>query len=257
METSFICELCCNKYKSQKTKDKHICKSKDTNIICQFCSKSFTRLIYKNKHETKCKNNPNIHLLKQINTMIESKIPMITNVNITNNINNTNNNNTVNNNQMINNNTTVNSNNQPNNYGYENLDYITDEQLVEMISKRGDGVIKMILLKHFNNLHPENHNVIINGDNCTVYKNDKWKKINRDALVTDLYYDGINSIDVIYEEAVDNNKTIPVKDKDIDFLKYDYEDGNTMELNKEKLDEFLSKNRIVNKINKLNRHLLF
>jgi hypothetical protein len=30
-----------------------------------------------------------------------------------------------------------------------------------------------------------------------------------------------------------------------------------MELNKEKLDEFLSKNRIVNKINKLNRHLLF
>ena len=258
METSFICELCCNKYKSQKTKDKHICKSKDTNINCQFCSKSFTRLIYKNKHETKCKNNPNIHLLKQINTMIESKIPMITNVNITNNINNTNNNNnTVNNNQMINNNTTVNSNNQPNNYGYENLDYITDEQLVEMISKRGDGVIKMILLKHFNNLHPENHNVIINGDNCTVYKNDKWKKINRDALVTDLYYDGINSIDVIYEEAVDNNKTIPVKDKDIDFLKYDYEDGNTMELNKEKLDEFLSKNRIVNKINKLNRHLLF
>jgi hypothetical protein len=183
--------------------------------------------------------------------MIESKIPMITNVNITNNIN------TVNNNQMINNNSTVNSNIQPNNYGYENLDYITDEQLVEMISKRGDGVIKMILLKHFNNLHPENHNVIINGDNCTVYKNDKWKKINRDALVTDLYYDGINSIDVIYEEAVDNNKTIPVKDKDIDFLKYDYEDGNTMELNKEKLDDFLSKNRIVNKINKLNRHLLF
>ena len=66
MDTSFICELCCNKYKSQKTKDKHICKSKDTNINCQFCSKSFTRLIYKNKHETKCKNNPNIHLLKQI-----------------------------------------------------------------------------------------------------------------------------------------------------------------------------------------------
>jgi hypothetical protein len=99
-------------------------------------------------------------------------------------------------------------------------------------------------------------NVIINGDKCTVYKNDKWKKINRDALVTDLYYDGINSIDVIYEEAVDNNKTIAVKDNDIDFLKYDYEDGNTMEINKEKLDEFLSKNRIVNKINKLNRHLL-
>jgi hypothetical protein len=243
MNTSFICELCCNNYKTQKTKDRHVCKSNDLNINCQYCSKSFTRLIYKNKHEPKCNMNPNIHLLKQTNTMIENKNPIITNVNITNNINNTNNINQ----------TMINTNN-PNNYGYENLDYITDEQLVEMISKRGDGVIKMILLKHFNKLHPENHNVIINGDKCTVYKNDKWKKINRDALVTDLYYDGINSIDVIYEEAVDNNKPLRIRDKDIDFLKYDYEDGNTMELNKEKIDEVLNKNRGVSKINKLNGH---
>jgi len=212
MDKLFICELCSNKYKSQKTKDIHICKSKLTDIICQFCSKSFTKLTYKNKHEPKCKNIP-----KQI-----SKTPNI----------------------------------QINNYGYENLDYITDEQLVEMISKKSDGIIKMILMKHFNILHPENHNVIICGDNCCVFKNDKWEKINRDALVTDLYYDGINSIDVIYEEAMDNNKTILVKDSDIDFLKYDYEDGNTMEVNKEKIDEFLTKNRTVTKINKLNNHLL-
>ena len=210
MDTTFMCELCCNKYKSQKTKDRHICKSKDTNIVCQFCSKSFTRLIYKNKHEATC----------------QSKISIVTDV-------------------------------QLNNYGYENLDYVTDEELVDMISKRGDGVIKMILLKHFNILHPENHNVIINGDDCIVYKNDIWKKIDREALVTDLYYDGINSIDVIYEEALDNNKTFQVKDRDIDFLKYDYEDGNTMEVNKEKINDFLSKNRIVNKINKSNRHILF
>jgi hypothetical protein len=144
-----------------------------------------------------------------------------------------------------------------NNYGYENLDYVTDEELVDMISKRGDGVIKMILLKHFNILHPENHNVIINGDDCIVYKNNNWKKIDREALVTDLYYDGINSIYVIYEEAMDNNKTFQVKDRDIDFLKYDYEDGNTMEVNKEKINDFLSKNRIVNKINKSYRHILF
>jgi hypothetical protein len=45
-----------------------------------------------------------------------------------------------------------------------------------------------------------------------------------------------------------------VKDSDIDFLKYDYEDGNTMELNKERLDEVLSKNRSVSKINKLNEN---
>ena len=210
MDTTFMCELCCNKYKSQKTKDRHICKSKDTNIVCQFCSKSFTRLIYKNKHEATC----------------QSKIPIVTDVPL-------------------------------NNYGYENLDYVTDEELVDMISKRGDGVIKMILLKHFNILHPENHNVIINGDDCIVYKNNNWKKIDREALVTDLYYDGINSIYVIYEEAMDNNKTFQVKDRDIDFLKYDYEDGNTMEVNKEKINDFLSKNRIVNKINKSYRHILF
>jgi len=206
MDTSFICELCSNKYKSQKTKDGHICKSNNLNINCQYCRKSFTRLIYKNKHEPKCQMNK------------------------------------ITGNSIVN----------PNNYGYENLDYITDEQLVEMISKRGDGVIRMILLKHFNKLHPENHNVIINGDKCNVYKNDKWKKIDRDALVTDLYYDGINSIDVIYEEAIENNKSLKVKDKDIDFLKYDYEDGNTMDLNKERLGDVLNKNKYVSKLNKLN-----
>jgi hypothetical protein len=146
------------------------------------------------------------------------------------------------------------TNDNPNNYGYENLDYITHEQIVDFISKKGDGVIKMILLKHFNISQPENHNVIINGDICAVYKNDKWVKINRDTLITDLYYDGINSIDVIYEEAIDNNKPFIVKDADIDFLKYDYEDENTMELNKNRLDEVLSKNRNVIKINKLNDH---
>ena len=101
-------------------------------INCQYCCKSFTRVIYKNKHETKC----------QMNRTIENKSFV------------------------------SNSINHLNNYGYENLDYITDEQLVEMISKKRDGVIKMILLKHFNKLYPENHNVIINGDNCYVYKND-------------------------------------------------------------------------------------
>lgn len=225
MDTPFICELCCNKYKSQKTLDIHVCKSKIDNINCQFCNKTFTRLTYKSNHEVKCHRNPTIHMLKQMN-----KIPTITN-----------------------NNPPSNTIITPNNYGYETLDYITDEQLVEMISKRGDGVIKMILLKHFNNLHPENHNVIINGDKCSVYKNDEWKNINRDALVSDLYYDGINSIDVIYEETVDNNKSLKVKDRDIDFLKYDYEDGDIMVTNKEKLDEVLSKNRSVSKINKINR----
>jgi hypothetical protein len=48
---------------------------------------------------------------------------------------------------------------------------------------------------------------------------------------------------------------LKVKDSDIDFLKYDYEDGDTMLLNKEKLDEFLSKNRTVSKINKINSHI--
>lgn len=226
MDTPFICQLCFNKYKTQKTIDRHLCKSKIDNINCQYCSKSFTRLTYKNNHETKCQNNPNIHMLKQINNIP----PTLTDMN----------------------NLVSNSIINPNNYGYENLDYITDEQLVEMISKKGDGVIRMILLKHFNKLHPENHNVIVNGDNCIVYKNDKWKNINRDALVGDLYYDGINSIDVIYEESIDNNKSLKVKDSDIDFLKYDYEDGDTMALYKEKLDDILSKNRNVSKILKIN-----
>lgn len=144
----------------------------------------------------------------------------------------------------------------PNNYGYENIEYITTEQLIELISKRVDGVIKMILMKHFNHSQPKNQNVVILGENCFVYRNDKWNKINRDSLINDLYYDGINSIDTLYEEALENNKSMKVKERDIEFLKYDYEDESVMELNKEKIGEFLDKNRTVNKINKTNGKLI-
>jgi len=203
MDPEFVCELCFNKYKTQKNKDKHICKIKDTRINCKTCNKSFTRLIYKTKHEIKCQNTP-----------------------------------------------------PPNNYGYEVLDYITDNDIIDMISKGCEGVIKMILMKHFNKVRPENHNIIMNGEDCYVYRNDEWKKISREALITDLYYDGINSIDVIYEEFVDNNTPLKVKDKDIDFLKYDYEDGTTMETNKEKINEILENNKNVKKISNLKYNLL-
>jgi hypothetical protein len=144
----------------------------------------------------------------------------------------------------------------PNNYGYENIEYITTDQLIELISKRVEGIIKMILMKHFNHSHPENQNVVILGENCFVYRNDKWNKINRDSLVNDLYYDGINSIDTLYEEALENNKPMKVKERDIEFLKYDYEDESLMELNKEKIEDFLDKNRTVIKINKTNGKLI-
>jgi len=140
----------------------------------------------------------------------------------------------------------------PNNYGYENIEYISIEQVVVLISKRLEGVIKMILLKHFNQTHPENQNVVIVGDNYFVYRNDRWNKINRDALINDLYYDGINSIDTLYEEAFDNNKPMKVKDDDIEFLKYEYEDECILELNKKKIGEFLDTNKLVGKINKSN-----
>lgn len=183
---------------------------------CQYCNKPFSRLYYKNLHEEKCPDNTTKQNLEG------------------------------------------NGRNDftPNNYGYENIEYITNEQLVELISKRADGIIKMILMKHFNHSHPENQNVVILGEKCFVYKNDKWNNINRNSLVNDLYYDGINSIDILYEEAIENNTPMKVKEKDIDFLKYDYEDESIIELNKEKIGEFLDRNKTVNKINKANGKLI-
>lgn len=89
-----------------------------------------------------------------------------TNNNTTNNNNNTtnNNNNTTNNNNI--NNNTINNIHQHihiNAFGSENYDYLLDEneKLKKIIENKDAFMQKMIKLVHFNEDHPENHNIMM------------------------------------------------------------------------------------------------
>ena len=66
--------------------------------------------------------------------------------NMKHNISNYNSNNTINNNITI------------NNYGEENIDYITNKILTKLIKDPNSCLPKLINLKHFHPHHPENRN---------------------------------------------------------------------------------------------------
>ena len=87
-----------------------------------------------------------------------------TNNNTTNNNNNTTNNNTTNNNNI--NNNTINNIHQHihiNAFGSENYDYLLgeNEKLKKIIENKDAFMQKMIKLVHFNEDHPENHNIMM------------------------------------------------------------------------------------------------
>lgn len=118
---------------------------------CTFCTKKFSHLSGMYRHRTVCKgkaqHNDQLQelndLRKRVAELEKSKTPTIQN--------NTTNNGTINNIQI-------------NAFGNENTSYITDHPnfksfMIHCIKTRRDGVCKFLVQKHFNENHPENHNI--------------------------------------------------------------------------------------------------
>jgi len=66
-----------------------------------------------------------------------------------------------------------------NNFGNENIDYITDKKVKEIITESGfiGSIPKLIDDIHFDKGHPENHNIKITNmksNLAKIFKNDKW-----------------------------------------------------------------------------------
>ena len=164
-----------------------------SNSICDYCQKTFSRNSNLTKHLKICKKKSNILSLKQDEEIINIKKELEElkeSINITNNTNNTTNN-TNNNNNNTNN---INNNTQNiiiNNYGEENIKYLHSKYFKHLLSNVSDAIPKLIKYIHFNEEHPENHNIkYTNKDEpyFEIMKNNKWILVPKDTEILNIIY---------------------------------------------------------------------
>ena len=163
--------------------------------ICDYCNKVFNRNWHKTRHLKICKkkNKSNILTLnenKEIQNIKKELEELKQSKNITNNTNNTNNNtntNTINNNNTINNTQNI----IINNYGEENIKYLKSKDFKYLLSNVSDAIPKLIKYIHFNDEHPENHNIKYtnkDGSYFEIMKDNKWILVSKDTEILNIIY---------------------------------------------------------------------
>ena len=179
-----FCEACQKEFKTPHGFRKHqkICKGVTNSLECHHCHKVFTKQQSKYKHLKIC----NVKNAKELALQALQNMPL---TNITNN-SQTNNNTQLHNHMNHQTNIYIQPVRQPyqrrepynyknedvqniNDFGNEDRSYISDELRKQL--SLACNIKKMIDLVHFNELHPENHNIRINDNHSyAVLKDKKW-----------------------------------------------------------------------------------
>lgn len=163
LNDNYICKKCNKSYKTKKSFINHDEKCNGLSILtCPKCMITFSSRFCKSSHmkRNNCTAKSIIHYNKENN-----------------------NNNIVINNIVINN--IVNNNNIIiNNYGSERIDYITFEDIMNILLKGGNNIVpRYIEFKHFNDNFPENKNIKYEKNNrCLIRENGEWKYTNIEHL---------------------------------------------------------------------------
>jgi len=196
-----------------------ICTTKiihnSNTLVCSYCDKLFTRKSSLQRHinsrcsAAKINKDQNIieqnKILKENNDKLTLQVEQLINKmallepKTINNISNKTKNKTNNINKGIVNNIVI------NNYGSENIDYITFNKFVKLLETPLSAISKLIELKHFNEKHPENHNIKITNIHdkfAKIYKDKKWLVSNKKDIIQDLVENGYAD----FEEFKDLNE---------------------------------------------------
>jgi len=216
----FICKKCNKNYKTKRSYIIHEEKCNGLNILtCPKCMLTFSSRFCKSAHlkRNNCKAKSIIYYNKEDNNSNNS------------NIINNNSNNTYNINININNNSNNIINNIINNYGSERKDYITFEDIINILLKSGNNIVpKYIEFKHFNNKFPENKNIKYEKNNrCLIRENGEWKYTNIEELSNNLIRKNSNELTEYYRNKKDN---IEERIKDIDLIQFVYSRLNYLDL---------------------------
>ena len=189
-------------------------------IKCTFCDKNFTRqygltchlkICKKKKEEetlTIIQNEEMIKMKKEIEELKKCK-----NGNITNNTNSHNN--------IVNNNTI-----NINNYGDENLKYLSNKDFAKLLDGIYNAVPKLIEKIHFDPNHPENQNIKYTNQRSPylkVIKDNKWQLVSKKEELLDLI----------------DNKCFMLKEKYYAIL--EKKKYNITETQRDKIEEFMEK----------------
>ena len=185
------CNKCLKDFKSLWGYKKHekICKNIVNSLECPYCHNIYSCRQTKSKHIYNCKIKDAEEQIDKINSE---------QINTSNIINNTNTNNKIIyqiNNYRISTNEYNEYNKKYNiednieninDFGMENISYISEEQMYNYASKHEFN--DFIIEKHFNQEHPENHNIIGNcKKSYKVLKNKKWYPLHKDAVYSIIY----------------------------------------------------------------------
>jgi|688.fasta_scaffold02753_41 hypothetical protein len=204
----YICKKCNKSYKTKKSFLNHDEKCKGISILtCPKCMLTFSSRFCKSSHmkRNNCKAKSLIHY------------------------NNDNNYNIINNNIVNNNIVIINNNIVINNYGSERKDYITFEDIMNILLKSGNNIVpKYIEFKHFNDNFPENKNIKYEKNNrCLIREKGEWKYTNIEQLSNKL----INKNSYELSEYYNNKKNnIEERIKDIDLIEFIYSRLNYLDL---------------------------
>ena len=193
---------------------------------CQFCKKIYSKNSNLHRHLKKCKMNISktdklLNYIKLIENEKEeiqkkneiiSKEKAILKKKVERLIENSNNNTTVNMQQNI----------YINNYGNENLGYLTKGYFDNLLKIPFVSIQKLIKEIHFNPRHPENNNIKIPNKKqkyAIVYKNGKWEFRHKKEVIEDMVDNSYNIMDCHFED----NKMILNDKKRNNFLQFQIE----------------------------------
>ena len=184
--------------------NEHKMSTNEHTFKCDFCDLYFSTHPNKRRHELHyCKENPStmkykIYKLEKEKKKLEKKIEKMMDKMCT-----------------INNNTTNNTQNIVivNNYGKENTDYLTAEKIAKLLDRPYDSIQDLIKMLHFNEEHPENHNVKITNKKepfALVWNDPIWEIRKKKSVVKDIvdksYVMIDNTHDDIYHSENKPNK---------------------------------------------------
>ena len=173
---------------------------------CRYCSKIFKYRQSRYRHELNiCNKTENSITIKEYDKELYKMKKQIENLLI--NMSTITNNNTITNSNNVN----MNQNIVINSYGNENKDYITSDLLTDLLKKPYAAIQSYLKTLHFNEQHPENHNIKIPNKKqkyATVYNSGNWELKHKKDVIEDIVDNGYNVIDTHFDQVGDNLEKI-------------------------------------------------